>query len=147
MVAEFSQEQLTSFVQRLPQRKKRSSPEILIVEDQGFSRKLMLNVLERSYTCHTAKNGAEAMSKYTAYAPDIAFLDIELPDLDGHKLAALFRKIDPRAYIVMVTANNYAKDVETAKENKVQGFIIKPYNKQKILGSVDAYLKQTQKRN
>ena len=37
------------------------------------------------------------------------------------------------------------QDVENAKSNKVQGFIVKPYNKDKILGSIKKYLKATGK--
>lgn len=60
--------------------------------------------------------------------------------MDGHTLAGLFKKHDPESFIVMVTGNNYVKDVETAKANKVQGFIVKPYNKLKIMGAVDAFM-------
>ena len=42
----------------------------------------------------------------------------------------------------MVTGNNYIKDVETAKANKVQGFIVKPYNKLKIMGAVETFIAQ-----
>ena len=141
IVAEFDSLQLTSFIKLLPKRKNRDIPEVLVIEDQVFSAKLMLNVLSRSCKCQVAKDGKEAISKYAFSVPDIVFIDVELPDINGHSLAKLFRDTDPDVFLVMVTANNYAKDVEIAKSNKVQGFIIKPYNKQKILGSVENYLK------
>ena len=68
-------------------------------------------------------------------------LDIELPDLSGHALATLFRQTDPDGFISMVTSNNYLKDVEQARENNVQGFVVKPYTKQKILDVVAQYSK------
>jgi two-component system chemotaxis response regulator CheY len=145
ITATFSPAQLRAVMRQIPLRKQRESPEILIVEDQAFSRKLMLSVLD-AYSCEVAENGQEAMRKYVHHAPDIVFLDIELPDLDGHALANLFKNTDPETYIVMITGNHYAKDVEAAKANKVQGFIIKPYNKQKLLGSVEGYFKWINKR-
>lgn len=139
--AQFLMHQESSLAKTITTRKQRKAPEILIVEDQAFSRTLILNVLSKFYTCHVAKCGEEAIAVYAAYAPDIVFLDVELPDVNGHDLAQLFRMKDSRAFIIMVTGNNYAEDVERAKANKVQGFIIKPYSKQKILDGVQKYIK------
>ncbi len=121
-------------------RKSRKAPEFLVVEDQEFSRKLLAGLFGQEYRCHTAKDARQAIELYAEHAPDIAFLDIELPDADGHTLAAFFRKHDPESYIVMVTGNNHVKDVETARANKVQGFIVKPYNKLKIMGAVNTFI-------
>ncbi len=137
--AKFSPEQLNLLIKNIFDRESRTAPEILIVEDQVFSCKLILSVLSSQYKCHVAKNGREAITLYATHAPDITFLDIELPDTDGHSLAKLFRESDPKSYLVMVTANNHMKDVTLAKQNKVQGFILKPYSKQKILQSIENF--------
>ncbi len=79
---------------------------------------------------------------YLTYAPDIVFLDIELPDIEGHRLAQLLKAIDPNAYIVMVTANNYAEDVAKAIENGAKGFIVKPYSKDKIIEAIVKFEQQ-----
>ena len=127
-------------------RKGRKLPTILIVEDQAFSRKVLLNALGKTYDCLAARNGAEAIALYVAHAPDIVFLDVELPDVDGHALAGLFRAEDPDAFVAMVTANNYIDDVTKAKANKVQGFIVKPYNKQKIYGCIEQFMQRKNRR-
>lgn len=123
-----------------------STPSILIVEDQEFFRKLLRGLFGHQYPCHVAQNGEQAIQLYAEYSPCITFLDIELPDADGHYLAALIKKHDPDSFIVMVTGNNYVKDVEMAKANKVQGFIAKPYNKSKITDVVAAYMARAKKR-
>jgi CheY-like chemotaxis protein len=46
----------------------------------------------------------------------------------------------------MVTGNNYQKDVDRAKENGVNGFIAKPYNKQSIYNAVQSFLQSKQGR-
>jgi two-component system chemotaxis response regulator CheY len=137
----FTDAQLHAFAGALPRRSLRQAPEILIVEDQEFSRKLLVSMLERQYICHAAANAAQAIDIYAQHAPDMVFQDVELPDINGHALAGLYKKYDPQRFIVMVTANHYLKDVETAKSNNVQGFIAKPYSKQKIQGAIDMYLK------
>lgn len=127
-------------------RASRSKIEILIVEDQDFSRKLLMGLMQKDHVCYGAKNAAEAVQYFVEEAPDIIFLDIELPDHDGHSLARLFRQYDPRAFIVMVTGNNYQKDVDRAKENGVNGFIAKPYNKQSIYNAVQSFVQSHQRK-
>lgn len=142
----FTEFQLQQLQSAIAKRSSRKEPEFLIVEDQDFSRKILAGLFERSFFhCHQAKDAKQAIQLYAENAPDIAFLDVELPDADGHSLAALFKQHDPKSFIVMVTGNNYTKDVETAKANKVQGFIAKPYNKQKIMGAVEKFIQMKRK--
>lgn len=138
--SEFSDAQFIILRRSIMTRESRKSPEILIVEDQDFSRRLLMGVLEKQYVCHAAANAVEAIGGYAEHAPDITFLDIELPDIDGHTLAALFKKHDARSWVVMVTGNNFIADVEKAKANKVQGFIVKPFTRQKIIGVIDSFI-------
>lgn len=122
------------------QRTLRTKLNILIVEDQKFSQKILSSIL-KEYTCHVAEGSGEALLLYLEKCPDIVFLDIDLPDLSGHKFAKLADDIDKDSYVVMVSANQYASDIKTAKENNVKGFISKPYEKEAILKAVDLYKK------
>lgn len=136
---EFSEDQKILLKKTIFNRAARKGIKILIVEDQKFSRKLLTGLLERDYFCFEAETAEQAVRLYAEHAPNIVFLDIELPDASGHDLAALFKKYDLGCYAIMVTGNNYAKDVAAAKENRVQGFIVKPYQKQRILSVIEAY--------
>jgi len=124
----------------------RSKPHILIVEDQVFSQKILMRILD-GYQCHVASTCAEAILIYLEKYPDIVFLDIDLPDLSGHIFAKLLSKIDDDSYVVMVTSNNYQNDINKAVENKVKGFIAKPFKKQIILGVIEKYKKSKGKKS
>lgn len=137
----FTPQQYSLFINSIKNRAGRFKPEVLIVEDQVFSRTLLLGILAKEYKCHVANNAVAALAQYASAAPDIILLDIELPDADGHAIAKFIRSIDKDVWIIMVTANHYQSDVEKAKENGVQGFIVKPYNKQKILETIGKYKK------
>lgn len=139
LFAEFTAKQQEMLKIILPGRKIRKLPEILIVEDQDFSRKLLMGMLEHRYPCNAAATGVQALELYSVHAPDVVFLDIELPDINGHELAAFFKKQDPDSFIVMVTANRYARDIDMARANKVQGYISKPYNRRQIQDALDAF--------
>lgn len=120
----------------------REKPRVLVVEDQPFSQRLLLEMLRQSFTVDTASDAKEALQQYLDYAPDITFLDIELPGENGHTLARFFKSLDPDAYIVMVTGNNSVEDVALAKSNHVDGFVVKPYNKQKIFERIEHFRAQ-----
>ena len=120
-------------------RKSREKARILVVEDQLFSRKILHELLRHDYIVDTAASAKDGMKLFLENAPDIALLDIELMDESGHTLAKFIKGIDPTAFVVMVTGNNSVEDVALAQANKVEGFIVKPYNKSKIFECLDKY--------
>jgi two-component system chemotaxis response regulator CheY len=139
-VLDASQEQIELFRTIAKGRKQRKQLEILVVEDQPFSSKLLIGLLEKICKAYPALNAQTALDLYLSHAPDIVFLDVELMGVNGHELATTIRQLDADAYIIMVTANNYVEDVNRAKENGAKGFIAKPYSKQKILEGVEKYI-------
>jgi len=124
----------------LQQKSGRQRLHLLIIEDQYFLRNLLSEVLRADYEIYTVPNLKEGWENYIKKAPDIVFLDIELPDGNGHTLAHKIKEIDPSSYVVMATASNQRDDVELAKYNHVDGFIVKPFSKKKILDCIDRYL-------
>jgi two-component system chemotaxis response regulator CheY len=132
-------EQLQQLKERSAVRAARTTPEILIVEDQPFSRRLLRQALEVTHKVYDAPVAQEGFDLHFEHAPDICFLDVDLPDASGHDLAAALRRYDPQSFVVMVTANNYSEDVQRALANGAQGFIAKPYNKQKIIEALQKF--------
>jgi CheY-like chemotaxis protein len=121
-------------------RQTREKLRILVVEDQLFSQKILLELLHHDYIVDVASGSKEGLNLYLEHAPDIAFLDIEMDGENGHTLARFLKTLDPAAYIVMVTGNNSVEDVALAKSNHVDGFVVKPYNKQKILACIETFI-------
>jgi two-component system chemotaxis response regulator CheY len=123
------------------QRTTRKQLRILIVDDQRFTRTLLYKALRLygGYLVDTAADAREALHLYFQNAHDIAFLDIEIADDNGHTLASIIKEVDPASYVVMVTASNFPKDIERARGNKVDGFIAKPFNMEKIYKSIENY--------
>ncbi len=135
-----------TFKAAVKRRKEREDLQFLIVEDQKFSRLMLKNFLAKSYTVAMAESGEEALAAYVTAAPDIVFLDIELPKISGHQVRDLLVKLDPEAFVVMVTANNHKQDVETSMKGGAKGFIVKPYTKEKIYDIIDKYIAAKQGR-
>ena len=114
----------------------RKKPKILIVDDKEYNRKLMSTLLKNyGYSYETATNGFEALVKTKEYSPDLIFLDVLMPEMDGYE-ACMKLKEDPATKnipVVMVTAL-------TDKESRVKGlkygandFISKPIDSTEVM--------------
>lgn len=105
---------------------------ILIADDDQLTRALAGNVLGSPLQTHFAHNGKEALRQYIALAPDVLFLDIGLPDIDGHRVLESLMHIDPEAYIIMLSGRRDKANIVRALENGAQGFIGKPFTRIKL---------------
>lgn len=114
-------------------RKQRDTPEVMIVEDDLFSQKLIGNALKNKYPLSMTQDGQGALMGYVKKAPDVLFLDIGLPDINGHEVLEKLFKIDPDAYIVMFSGNGDKENVMKAVELGAKGFVGKPFTQEKLL--------------
>ena len=106
---------------------------ILLVDDEQLQllrlEKACKKVLPNdNYFCYT--NPKLAYEENINNHIDIAFLDIEMPLINGFQLARKLKKINPTINLIFVTAyNNYALD---AFSLHASGYILKPVNENKI---------------
>ncbi len=78
-----------------------------------------------------------ALDKYTNIAPDILFLDINLPDVTGHELLEKILILDPDAYVIMLSGNCDRDNITQAISKGAKGFIAKPFTKDKLFQYID----------
>lgn len=113
-------------------RERRSDANILIVEDDAFSRKMIRNVLNKQHNVIDVEDGKDAVSSYVTTSPDIVFLDIDLPDVNGHEILTALLRLDPKAYIVMLSGNADQQNVVQAIHEGAKGFVAKPFKKDRL---------------
>ncbi len=128
------------FIKSLQQRNSREKLLVMVVEDHPFSRQLITHAISRKYDVIPAINGQEAIEQYGIYAPNIVFLDIEIPIVNGHQVLQKITELDSDSFVVMLTANSYEKDVKMAMRYGAKGFIAKPFTKQKMESYIQQYL-------
>ncbi|MBI1363746.1 MAG: response regulator [Proteobacteria bacterium] len=117
---------------------------VLIVEDNPIFVELLgeairgggVNNVER----HVARDAEDAMRKFRSQAPDITFLDINLPDGSGLDLLDMFLKIAPDAYVVMLTGDAHSESVFRACSSGAQGYILKPFQPKRIHEVIKTYM-------
>lgn len=118
-------------------RAKREQPEIMVVEDDPFSQKMVGNALKNKYAVTVTGDGAGALMSYVRNAPDVLFLDIGLPDIDGHEVLKRLFQIDPDAYVIMFSGNGDKENVMKAINLGAKGFVGKPFTQDKLLQYIE----------
>lgn len=127
-----------SLVKSLAKRRAmRENPEIMVVEDDPFSQKLIKNALKSRYTPSITGDGQGALMSYVSKAPDVLFLDIGLPDIDGHEVLEKLFEIDPDAYVVMFSGNGDKDNIMKAIGLGAKGFVGKPFTQEKLFQYIE----------
>lgn len=119
------------------QREKRGKTELMIADDDAFSRRMVGNALKDTFDMHLVEDGESALLSYVERAPDILFLDIDMPDMSGHDVLKKVFDLDPDAYVVMFSGNGNRENVTKAVETGAKGFVGKPFTREKLLHYIE----------
>jgi len=101
---------------------------VLIADDDADFRAGLSELLRRESGLKVigyAKDGLDAVSKTQRLNPDIVFMDIVMPGLDGVGAASQIRKRWPSTKVVLVTIHNEKTYRRLAVQSKIDGFIHK----------------------
>jgi two-component system, chemotaxis family, protein-glutamate methylesterase/glutaminase len=102
---------------------------VLLVDDSATSRAVMEHILVNdcgAAVVGTASNGEEALGEALRLAPDLVFLDLEMPRMDGFTFLRLLMAHRPTP-VVVVSAQSGRSDVFKALELGALDFVAKPY--------------------
>ncbi|MBX2911414.1 MAG: response regulator [Cyclobacteriaceae bacterium] len=119
---------------------------ILLVDDDkicNFIAESTLNRLGVAKEVHSALNGQEALDLFNGYfqgdvaVPDIIFLDLNMPIMDGFQFIDAFKKLDfpkkENILIVILTSSMNPQDIQQAKSLGIDHYMAKPINEEKIM--------------
>jgi len=106
---------------------------VLLVEDDPFTRRLVNTSIKGDYDVIEAGDGNEAIRQYETLAPDAVFLDIGLPDVNGQVILNKLIALDKSVFVVMLSANSIKENILAALEKGAQGFVAKPFAKEKLM--------------
>ncbi len=108
----------------------------LIVDDSAFMRNILKKILTptgKFVVVGEASNGKEAIEKAKELQPDLITMDIVMPEMDGITATREIKKILPNVKIVMCTSIDQEQKVIEAIEAGADGYIVKPFQAQKVL--------------
>jgi CheY-like chemotaxis protein len=106
-----------------------SAHRILVVDDQADWRDLLATFLRlKGHSVRDADSGGEAMRICAEFAPDIVFVDIRMPDMDGFELCARLRQntVTQNAAVYALTAYAPAVSSSDARRLGFDAYLLKP---------------------
>ena len=107
--------------------------QILVVEDDPPIRNLIATTLKtHEYKYLLAKNGEEAILQASSYAPDVVFLDLGLPDIDGIEIIKRIREWSNMP-IIVISARSEDEDKIEALDAGADDYLTKPFSVEELL--------------
>lgn len=106
---------------------------IVVCDDEPLARERLVRIVQESghQVVAQATTGAEAIVAVKTLQPDIIFLDIRMPEMDGVRCAQKLNELEHPPAIIFVTAyDHYA--IAALKANAI-GYLLKPANKDELL--------------
>lgn len=105
------------------------APRIIVAEDEAIIRMDLIEMLrEAGYNViGEAANGREAISLARHLKPDLAILDVKMPEIDGISAAELIVS-EKLAAVLMLTAFSQRELVERARDAGAMAYLVKPFS-------------------
>jgi CheY-like chemotaxis protein len=103
----------------------------LIVEDEVTNRMILKALLKkRGYKVIEAENGVEAIERFKQHAPDIIFMDVMMPEMDGYEATSEIKRLSGDLFvpIIFLTAMSDEKSLARCVEVGGDDFLSKPYS-------------------
>ena len=121
---------------------------ILVADDEGIMLEAFKNVISSTFgdSCivETAKTGRAVTEIAETFHPDIVFMDIHMPVMNGYEATAAIRSHrkyrEKQIPIIAMTANAFAEDVVMAKNAGMKEHIAKPLEMNRLCEIMQRYL-------
>jgi DNA-binding NtrC family response regulator len=111
---------------------------LLFVDDEGD----FLSTIEDffrglGYTVYTARNGQEALLRLKEHRPNVVFLDISMPHMDGNETLRLVQEVAPETKVVIVSGYASAQLARDLLQRGAYDFFQKPVDLVQLQEAVD----------
>lgn len=127
---------------------------ILLAEDNVINQKVaILNLEKLGHSVLLVSNGLQAVEKCISESPDVVFMDIQMPEMDGVVATAKIREwekanqVQVRIPIVAMTANTLKSDKDLFLAAGMDDYLSKPFNSAELIRVLDRVNKQIDRRN
>ena len=108
----------------------------LVVDDSKISRKWLIEMFPKKILENAeiieGSNGEEAIALYQEHQPDVVFLDITMPVVDGFEALERIRAINPEALVVMISVDRQKSTKEKVLSLGASAIISKPVDEQEF---------------
>jgi len=119
------------------------SRKVMVIDDSNTIRKTAETILKKEgYEVFTANNGFEAMSIIADTGPDIIFVDIMMPRLDGYQTCKLIKNNShfKETPVIMLSSKDSLFDRARGRVAGSEQHINKPFTKSELLDAIARYI-------
>lgn len=117
------------------------SQKILIVDDSALSRRTLRRILESAgYDIVEADDGMAALELYFLEKPNLVLLDLVMKGMYGLDVLVKLREMDPKALVVVASADIQGSTRKMVDEAGALAFINKPFMPEQVITAVEAAL-------
>ena len=118
---------------------------VLVIDDSNtIRRSAELFLRQAGYEVILAEDGFDALSKITDYEPQVIFVDIMMPRLDGYQTCALIKKSGKhqKTPVIMLSSKDSLFDRARGRMVGSDEYLTKPFTKESLLRAVESHLAQ-----
>lgn len=118
---------------------------VMVIDDSKTIRRSAENLL-KGVGCdvETAMDGFEALAKISRHNPDIIFVDIMMPRLDGYQTCALIK--NNQAYrsipVIMLSSKDSIFDRARGRIVGSEEYLTKPFSKEDLIGAISSHVQK-----
>lgn len=117
---------------------------VLVADDDPQILRLVRMTLEmEGYTVVGASTGEEAVSAFVEHDPDVAVLDLGMPDFDGLETMHRIREHDPAVPVIILTGRASAQDVTRSLDSGADDYVTKPFHPDVLASRIGAVLRRS----
>jgi twitching motility two-component system response regulator PilG len=117
---------------------------VMVIDDSNtIRRSAEIFLLQAGATVILAEDGFDALAKIADYLPEVVFVDIMMPRLDGYQTCALIKKNPKFAAtpVVMLSSKDGLFDRARGRMVGSNEYLTKPFTKDSLLRTVDAHVR------
>jgi twitching motility two-component system response regulator PilG len=123
-----------------------STTKVMVIDDSNtIRRSAEIFLLQAGYQVVLAEDGFDALAKIADHQPDVIFVDIMMPRLDGYLTCALIKK-NPKfksTPVIMLSSKDGLFDRARGRMVGSDQYLTKPFTKDTLIGSVESFLQKS----
>jgi twitching motility two-component system response regulator PilG len=121
-----------------------SGLKVMVIDDSKTIRRTAETLLQKEgCEVFTAEDGFDALAKIADHKPDIVFIDVMMPRLDGYQTCALIKNNSEfkRTPVIMLSSKDGLFDKAKGRIVGSDQYLTKPFSRNELLGAIQQHVK------
>jgi two-component system chemotaxis response regulator CheY len=113
---------------------------VLIIDDSLLSRNILKRCLGGQYQYIEAEDGMRGLELFFIEKPDLVFLDLTMPSMNGMEVLEQLKTMDPSARVIVASADIQEQTRQDAETRGASAFLTKPFTPETVRQATRPFL-------